>query len=93
MKCSCDAERSLSAEARHLAMNSYGVMGAFSVADNDRHLPGRGDGACCHPRRTPFLVRLDSIQPFLKKRKLTKSVGVSLPIKPKCMILANTCSP
>ena len=36
MKCSCEADRSFNSEARHLAMNSYGVMGAFSVADDDR---------------------------------------------------------
>ena len=43
MKCSCDAERSFSAEARHLVMNSYGVMGAFSLAhDHDRLPRGRG---------------------------------------------------
>ena len=37
MKCSCEAERSFNSAARHLAMNSYGVMDAFSVADDDRH--------------------------------------------------------
>ena len=43
MKCSCDAELSFSVEARHLAMNSCGVMGAFSVADDDRRPPRRAD--------------------------------------------------
>ena len=32
----CEAERSSSADARHLLMNSYGVMGAFSVAHQYR---------------------------------------------------------
>ena len=32
MKCSCEAERSFNSAARHLSMNSYGVMGAFRVA-------------------------------------------------------------
>ena len=31
MKCSCDAELSFSSEARHLVMNSYGVMSASSL--------------------------------------------------------------
>ena len=44
MKCSWDAERSFSSEARHLVMNSYGVMGAFSLADEDDRPPDR------HPR-------------------------------------------
>ena len=39
MKCSCETERSFSSEVRHLAMNSCGVMGAFSVADDDRRPP------------------------------------------------------
>ena len=43
MKCSCEAERSFNSEARHLAMNSCGVMGAFSVADDDRRPPRRAD--------------------------------------------------
>ena len=42
MKCSCAAERSLSAEACHLLMNSCGVMGAFSVA----HHCHRRHGSC-----------------------------------------------
>ena len=38
MKCSWDAERSFSAEARHLVMNSSGVMGVSSLAHQDDHL-------------------------------------------------------
>ena len=34
----CEAERSFSSEARHLAINSYGVMGGFSVADDGPRL-------------------------------------------------------
>ena len=39
MKCSWDAERSFSAEARHLVMNSSGVMGASSLAHQDDQPP------------------------------------------------------
>ena len=38
MKCSWDAERSFSAEACHLVMNSCGVMGVSSLAHQDDHL-------------------------------------------------------
>ena len=45
MKCSCEAERSLSLETRHLVMNSYGVMGAFRVAHDDcRYCQVEADG-------------------------------------------------
>ena len=36
MKCSWEAERSLSTELRHLVMNSLGVMGPFIVAQRAR---------------------------------------------------------
>ena len=42
-QCWCDGDRSVSVEACHLAMNSYGVMGAFRVAHDDRHLPRQAD--------------------------------------------------
>ena len=59
MKCSCEAERSFNSAARHLAMNSYGVMGAFSVADDDRH---RYDGRAARPRAvTGGIVGPDSV--------------------------------
>ena len=37
MKCSCDAERSFSSDARHLAMNSPGVMVSTARVHRDRH--------------------------------------------------------
>ena len=39
MKCSRDAERSVSAKARRLAKDLYGVMGALSVTHDDHRLP------------------------------------------------------
>ena len=47
LKCACDPERSVSADARHLLMNSYGVMGAFSLVHDAscaplRRAAGRG---------------------------------------------------
>ena len=53
MKCSCDAELSFSSEARHLVMNSYGVMGAFSLAHEDDRLPREGGGLFRFPPQNP----------------------------------------
>ena len=38
MKCSWDAERSFSSAARHLLMNSFAVIGASSVPDEQSGL-------------------------------------------------------
>ena len=46
MKCSWDAERSFSSDARHLLMNSFAVIGASSVPD-DSPSPAMG----CRPSR------------------------------------------
>ena len=51
MKCSCEAERSFNSAARHLAMNSYGVMGAFSVAHEGRHCYDAGAARPCRGHR------------------------------------------
>ena len=39
-KCCCDAERSVNVETLHLLVNSYGVMGAFTVARERRRFEG-----------------------------------------------------
>ena len=45
MKCACDPARSVSADARHLLMNSYGVMGAFRLAHDVTRAPSRSRAA------------------------------------------------
>ena len=54
MKCSCAAERSFSAEARHLAMNSCGVTAGFQsrvVAEQHRCIAVSGGRECADESR------------------------------------------